>query len=76
MMPQHSINRVHKIFGERVRSLLEDGYCCRVKRESDTLLYARLKHMSNGNEIRIYGHPLSGGVEQYTNNILTFIHSE
>ena len=60
-----------KVFNERVSSLLADGYCKRVDTRLPTIWYVRLKHMANGNEIRLYGYPGRHLIRQVTNNIET-----
>lgn len=60
-----------KVFDERVSSLLADGYCKRVDTRLPSIWYVRLKHMANGNEIRLYGYPSSLLIRQVTNNIET-----
>lgn len=60
-----------KVFNERVFSLLADGYCKRVDTRLPAIWYVRLKHMANGNEIRLYGYPGSQVIRQVTNNIET-----
>lgn len=60
-----------KVFDERVSSLLADGYCKRVDTRLPSIWYVRLKHMANGNEIRLYGYPGSLLIRQMTNNIET-----
>lgn len=73
MTRQRSEQRFRQIFGERVHSLTEDGYQVRVSTDTPTLLFARLKHMSNGNEIILKGYPATLSITQRTNNILKFI---
>lgn len=69
----HSNNSTFaKVFKERITSLLEDRYCLRVKSESTTIWYARLKHMANGNEITLMGYPRTGVIEQWTNHVKTY----
>lgn len=62
--------RLHDDFSERVRSLIADGYCLRVRSEQDGFLFARLKHMSNGNEVKLYAAWWPCVLEQYTNKVL------
>lgn len=73
MTRQRSEQRFRQIFGERVRSLTEDGYQVRVSTDTPTLLFCRLKHMANGNEIILKGYPATLSITQRTNNILKFI---
>lgn len=73
MTRQRSEQRFRQIFGERVHSLTEDGYQVRVSTDTPTLLFCRLKHMSNGNEIILKGYPATLSITQRTNNILKFI---
>ena len=65
--------RLHADFSERVRSLLADGYCLRVRSERSGLLFARLHHMCNGNDIKIYGNYNPFVLRQFRNNILVHI---
>lgn len=73
MTRQRSDERFRQIFGERVHSLTEDGYQVRVSTDTPTLLFARLKHMSNGNEIVLKGYPLTQSITQHTNHVLKFL---
>ena len=73
MTRQRSEQRFRQIFGERVRSLTEDGYQVRVSTDTPTLLFARLKHMSNGNEIILKGYPATLSITQRTNHVLKVI---
>lgn len=73
MTHQRSLERFRQIFGERVHSLTEDGYQVRVSTDTPTLLFARLKHMSNGNEIILKGYPATLSITQRTNHVLKFI---
>lgn len=73
MTRQRSEQRFRQIFGERVHSLTEDGYQVRVSTDTPTLLFCRLKHMANGNEIILKGYPATLSITQRTNNILKFI---
>lgn len=73
MTRQRSEQRFRQIFGERVHSLTEDGYQVRVSTDTPTLLFCRLKHMANGNEIVLKGYPATLSITQRTNNILKFI---
>lgn len=70
-MPMEAPYKFSKVFDERVSSLLADGYCKRVDTRMVALWFVRLKHMSNGNTITIYGFPQLGIIRQYTNNIKT-----
>lgn len=67
------MQRLSKEFDERVKSFLQDGYCKRVEVRTSTLLFARLHHMSNGNDIVISGDLERGGLIQKTNGIVKFI---
>ena len=73
-MPMEAPFKFTKVFDERVSSLLADGYCKRVDTRLPSIWYVRLKHMCNGNEIRLYGYPGRMLIRQVTNNIET--HSE
>ena len=70
-MPMEAPYKFTKVFDERVSSLLADGYCKRVDTRLPSIWYVRLKHMSNGNEIRLYGYPGRMSIRQVTNNIET-----
>lgn len=72
-MEQARMQRLSHDFDERVKSLKEDGYCQRVQVRSSSLLFARLKHMSNGNDIVISGDLERGSLIQKTNGIVKFI---
>lgn len=63
--------RFSKVFDERVVSFLKDGYCKRVDTRLPNFWFVRMKHMSNGNEIRLYGYPDSGVIMQRTDMICT-----
>lgn len=73
MTRQRSEQRFRQIFGERVHSLTEDGYQVRVSTDTPTLLFCRLKHMANGNEIILKGYPATLSITQRTNHVLKFI---
>lgn len=64
-------NQFTRVFNERVRSLIEDHYCKRVDCRLPHFWIVRLKHMSNGNEIRIVAYPHDGRIVQYTNHVKT-----
>ena len=70
-MPMEVPYKFSKVFDERVSSLLADGYCKRVDTRLPSIWYVRLKHMTNGNEIRLYGYPSRMNIRQVTNNIET-----
>lgn len=70
-MEQAQTLRLSNAFEERVRSLLDDHYCLRVKSRLSNIWFARLHHMSNGNDIVIKAFPLENRITQFTNRILT-----
>lgn len=72
-MEQARMQKLSKEFEERVKSFLQDGYCKRVEVHTNTLLFARLHHMSNGNDIVISGDLERGSLIQKTNGIVKFI---
>ena len=63
--------RFSKVYDERVASFLKDGYCKRVDTRLPHIWLVRMKHMSNGNEIRLYGYPDRGVITQMTNHVCT-----
>jgi len=65
-------SKLQSIFGERVRSFLEDNYCMRFSHTSDALWYVRLVHMANGNHIDLKCYPDKRQIVQLTNHIETF----
>lgn len=67
------MQKLSKEFDERVKSFLQDGYCKRVEVRTSTLLFARLHHMSNGNDVIISGDLERGSLIQKTNGIVKFI---
>lgn len=71
-MPMKREAKVKNIFGERVRSLLEDGYVVIVSIDSADLLFCKLRHRSNGNRIVLNASPRLGYITQRTNHITTF----
>lgn len=72
-MEQARMQKLSKEFDERVKSFLQDGYCKRVEVRTSTLLFARLHHMSNGNDVIISGDLERGSLIQKTNGIVKFI---
>lgn len=64
-------SKLQSIFGERVRSLLEDNYCMRFSHITNTLWFVRLVHMANGNHIVLKCYPDVKRIVQLTNNIKT-----
>ena len=70
-MEQAQTLRLFKIFEERVRSLTDDQYCLRVLSRLSNIWFARLHHMSNGNDIVIKAFPKENRIVQYTNKIKT-----
>lgn len=69
-------NHLMQIYGERLRSLLEDGYVVQVKSDQPRLKYTALRHRSNGNRIRLYCYPVEGVIKQMTNCIMTYHYIE
>lgn len=65
-------SKLQTIFGERVRSLLEDNYRMRFSHHSDSLWYVRLVHMANGNHIDLKCYPDERRIIQLTNHVVTF----
>lgn len=72
-MEQARMQRLSKEFDERVKSFLQDGYCQRVKVCTSTLLFARLHHMSNGNDVIISGDLERLTLLQKTNGIIKYM---
>lgn len=70
-MAMAQTQRLSNVFEERVRSLLDDQYCLRVKSRLSNVWFARLHHMANGNDIVIKAYPLDHKIQQFTNKILT-----
>lgn len=76
--PQRSTDKLNHIFGERIRSLLEDGYMLQFKMEATTILFAKLRHKSNGNRITLKAYPGSDYIIQTRNHLqqLIFINEQ
>lgn len=70
-MEQAKTQSLSKIFEERVRSLTGDQYCLRVLSRLSSIWFARLHHMSNGNDIVIKAYPKENRIVQYTNKVKT-----
>lgn len=70
-MTMEAQKRFTTVFNERLNSLLSDGYCKRVDSRLPNLWFVRLKHMANGNDIKLCGYPMDGVIAQWTNHILT-----
>ena len=70
-MPMEAPARFSKVYDERVASFLKDGYCKRVDTRLPNFWFVRMKHMSNGNEIRLYGYPDRGVISQLTHHVCT-----
>ena len=70
-MEQAQKLRLSNAFEERVKSLLDDHYCLRVKTQLSNIWIARLHHMANGNDIVIKAYPLEQRIIQFTNRIIT-----
>ena len=71
---QRSSERLEKVFDQRVKSLVEDGYCVRFTHKTHDLMMCRLHHMSNGNDVIVKGYPTSQRIVQFTNHVL--VHHE
>ena len=69
---QRSI-KIRRDYGERLRSLLQDGYKVRHTYEGDDFLVTRLHHMCNGNDIILKANLHDGVLFQHTNHILTYL---
>lgn len=70
-MEQAQTLRLSNAFEERIRSLLDDRYCLRFQVKFSNLWFARLHHMSNGNDIIIKAYPKDNRIVQYTNKVKT-----
>ena len=70
-MEQAQKLRLSNAFEERVKSLLDDHYCLRVKTRLSNIWIARLHHMANGNDIVIKAYPKQMILEQFTNKVCT-----
>lgn len=65
--------KIRRDYGERLRSLLQDGYKVRHSHEGDDYLVTRLHHMCNGNDIILTANLHDGVLSQKTNHILTYL---
>lgn len=72
-MEQARMQKLSKEFEERVKSFLQDGYCKRVEVHTSTLLFARLHHMSNGNDVIVSGDLERLTLLQKTNGIIKYM---
>lgn len=70
-MEQAKTQSLSKAFKERIRSLTDDQYCLRVLSRLSNIWFARLHHMSNGNDIVIKAYPKENRIVQYTNKVKT-----
>ena len=70
-MEQAQTLKLSNVFEERIRSLLDDHYCLRVKTRLSNIWIARLHHMANGNDIVIKAYPKQMILEQFTNKVCT-----
>ena len=70
-MEQAQTLKLSRIFEERISSLTDDQYCLRVLSRLSNIWFARLHHMSNGNDIVIKAYPKENRIVQYTNKIKT-----
>lgn len=61
------------LFDERIKSHLQDGYFPVVLKTTGTILYARLRHRTNCNIIKIWGFLDNYQLEQWTNDRLKFL---
>lgn len=67
--------RLIREFGERIQALTDDHYCLRIKTETRELLFAKLKHMANGNQVTLTADLRTGELTQKTNGVVKFHHS-
>lgn len=61
------------LFDERVKSHLQDGYFPVVTSTAGNTLFAKLRHRTNCNVIKVWGFMKNYQLEQWTNDRLTFI---
>lgn len=60
------------LFDERVKSHLQDGYFPVVNSTTGPILFAKLRHRTNCNVIKIYGYLVSHQLDQFTNGRLKY----
>lgn len=60
------------LFDERVNSQLQDGYFPMVYWTSGKVLFAKLRHRTNGNVIEIFGMIDNHQLDQFTNGRLKY----
>lgn len=60
------------LFNERVNSQLQDGYFPQVYSTSGNVLFAKLRHGTNGNVIKVYGYLANHQLDQFTNGRLKY----
>lgn len=60
------------LFAERVNSQLQDGYFPQVISTSGNVLFAKLRHGTNGNVIKVYGYLVNHQLDQFTNGRLKY----
>lgn len=68
-------SRLYHEFGERIQALTDDHYCLRIKTETRELLFAKLKHMANGNQVTLTADLRTGELTQKTNGVVKYRHS-
>ncbi len=64
--------RLIREFGGRLSALTDDHYCLRIKTETRELLFAKLKHMANGNSITLTADLKTGELVQKTNGVVKY----
>lgn len=60
------------LFDERVKSHLQDGYFPVVISTSGNVLFAKLRHGTNENIIKVYGYMDNHQLDQFTNDRLKY----
>ena len=60
------------LFAERVNSQLQDGYFPMVSWTSGKVLFAKLRHRTNENVIKVYGYLANHQLDQFTNGRLKY----
>lgn len=60
------------LFAERVNSQLQDGYFPVVYSTSGNVLFAKLRHRTNENVIKVYGYLANHQLDQFTNGRLKY----
>lgn len=64
--------KFRSLFAERVNSQLQDGYFPQVYSTSGNVLFAKLRHGTNGNVIKVYGYLANHQLDQFTNGRLKY----